>query len=617
MTNPIITASYSLLGRIIGDLMKGASQSVATQLEILNTPEKIKSLSKKLALYEFVKTIKSPDKSSRISSFFVPPCFMDSENTMFEASRVKDFGENEHCLIEGIAGQGKSIFMRHLLIEEIKLGQRLPILIELRKLTPEKDVREIAMQFMKALGFRSHEEIFNYLLDTGFAVLLLDGYDETPEECRMKLLDDLSMFALKYENLQIVVSSRPEASIGSVSWLKKIRICRLDKPKRDAIVRKICERVTADSLIAKLNKNTSLSELVDTPLFATLLSVVYRAELRLPETVHEFYDLVFATLLYRHDDHKEGFERPRKSGLGNHMFKSVFENFCFRTSLNGQLRLSQEAATQIFSESLKKEGADPLLSDNFFTDITKITCLLVRDGTEFQFLHKSIQEYFSAGYIKRLPEDTAKEFYQKILRSPQRISQLSQSIRFLCEVDSYRAYRFFMLPGLSLAIFNDDKRWNEIPLYKWPTPLIMDIAEACNARIFLGSSVKNRNFDDLAYTMSGYLVTTRYLLLEEFALNKLVISAYINLVKDMINKKLEKLSELLADEMIIAYDDPINPKLITSIQVEISRPLGLIIQDNLEGVVNGAGEMNKFRAKVSDMLALLELKRDSDLLDQI
>ena len=85
----------------------------------------------------------------------------------------------------------------------------------------------------------------------------------------------------------------------------------------------------------------------------------------------------------------------------------------------------------------------------------------------------------------------------------------------------------------------------------------------------------------------------------------------------MINKKLEKLSELLADEMIIAYDDPINPKLITSIQVEISRPLGLIIKDNLEGVVNGAGGMNYFRAKVSDMLALLERKRDSDLLDQI
>jgi hypothetical protein len=542
---------------------------------------------------------------------------MDSENTMYEASRVKDFGENEHCLIEGIAGQGKSIFMRHLLIEEIKLGQRLPILIELRKLTPEMDVREIAMQFMKALGFRSHEEIFNYLLDTGFAVLLLDGYDETPEECRMKLLDDLSMFALKYENLQIVVSSRPEASIGSVSWLKKIRICRLDKPKRDAIVRKICERVTADSLIAKLNKNTSLNELVDTPLFATLLSVVYRAELRLPETVHEFYDLVFATLLYRHDDHKEGFERPRKSGLGNHMFKSVFENFCFRTSLNGQLRFSQEAATDIFSTALRKEGADPSLSDNFFTDITKITCLLVRDGTDFQFLHKSIQEYFSAGYIKRLPEGTAKEFYDKILRSPLRISQLFQSIRFLCEVDSYRAYRFFMLPGLSLSIFNDDKRWNEIPFYKWPTPLIMDIADACNARIFLSFSKENGNFDTLAFTKSVAEATTRFLLLEEFGVNNLVISAYASLVNDMINKNLDILFDFPADGMIINYEDPMDPKLITSIHVDITRPLGLFIQDNLAEVVNGAGGMSDLRAKVIDMLELLKRKRDSDLLDQI
>jgi predicted NACHT family NTPase len=424
MTDPLISATSSLLVRLIGDIIKTASKSVALEVELLKTPAKIRSLSKKLASYEQVKTIQSPDRPSKISDFFVSPSFVDSDNGIVDAKLVSDFGDSEHPLIEGIAGQGKSIFMRQLLLEEIKLGQRLPILIELRKITSQKNLHQSGIQFLRALGFCRCEDIWTYLLEAEFAVLLLDGYDETPEECRMQLIDDISTLAMTYDQLRMVVTSRPEPSIKSVSCLKTIRICRLNKSKRDAIVKKICDRATASNLIVKLDKNPSLNEIVDTPLFATLLSIVYRAELRLPETVHEFYDVVFQTLLYRHDDQKEGLERPRKTGLGNHMFRMVFENYCFRTSLNAQLRFSQETATEIFAQALTKEGADPLLADKFFTDVTKITCLLVRDGSEYQFLHKSIQEYFSAGYIKRLPEDKAKDFYGRILISPHRITQL-------------------------------------------------------------------------------------------------------------------------------------------------------------------------------------------------
>jgi hypothetical protein len=316
MTEPLISAASSLLGRLIGDVVKTASKSVALEIEKFNTPLKIRSLSKKLASYEQVKTIQSPDKASKISSFFVSPSFVDSDNRIFDVRMVSDFGHNEHPLIEGIAGQGKSIFMRQLLLEEIKLGQRLPILIELRKITSQKNLHQSGIQFLRSLGFCRCEDIWSFLLKAGFAVLLLDGYDETPQECRMQLIDDINMLAMTYDQLRMVVTSRPESSIQSVSCLKTIKICRLDKSKRDAIIIKICGPATASNLIIKLDNNPSLDGIVDTPLFATLLSIVYRAELRLPETIHEFYDLVFQTLLYRHDDHKEGYERPRKSGLG-------------------------------------------------------------------------------------------------------------------------------------------------------------------------------------------------------------------------------------------------------------------------------------------------------------
>lgn len=615
MTDPLISASSSLLVRLIGDIIKTASKSVALELEIFKTPAKIKSLSKKLASYEQVKTIQSPDRASKLSSFFVSPSFVDSDNRIFDAKLVSDFGHSEHPLIEGIAGQGKSIFMRQLLLEEIKLGQRLPILIELRKITSQKDLRQSGIQFLRALGFCRCEDIWSYLLEAGFAVLLLDGYDETPEECRMQLIDDISTLAMTYDQLRMVVTSRPEPSIKSVSCLKTIRICRLSKSKRDAIIKKICDPATASNLIVKLDKNPSLNEIVDTPLFATLLSIVYRAELRLPETVHEFYDLVFQTLLYRHDDHKEGFERPRKSGLGNHMFRMVFENYCFRTSLNAQLRFSQETATEIFALALAKEGADLQLADKFFTDVTKITCLLVRDGSEYQFLHKSIQEYFSAGYIKRLPEDKARDFYGRILNSPHRITQLFQAILFLCEIDSYRAYKYFMLPGLSLSILKDDNRWSELSSHEWTSDLIFDILQDC-------TPLFNLNIDNdgkavqRGITVLGSTWSSRFIFLDYFRLIILILTSIADSLQARINSNPEALLEFPADVIQKEYD-PDEPSLRRCIQVICSHALFVTLQDDIVTTVNQSDIMRDFRVKVSSMLELLLRNEDSDLLDQI
>lgn len=120
MSDPLISAASSLIVRLTANLVKSATSAVAEEIEIFNTPSKIKSISRKLARLEMVKTIKNPDKPAKISSFFIAPLFQDIESKIFEATTVYDFGKDEHPLIEGIAGQGKSIFMRQLCIEELR-----------------------------------------------------------------------------------------------------------------------------------------------------------------------------------------------------------------------------------------------------------------------------------------------------------------------------------------------------------------------------------------------------------------------------------------------------------------------------------------------------------------
>lgn len=617
MADPLIAAASGLVGRLIGDFIKVASQSVANEVAEFSTPAKIKSLSRKLGSFEKIKTIKDPDKPIKISSFYISPSFSENPDTSFPAKTVDDFGNEEHTLIEGIAGQGKSVFMRQLCVEEIKLGRRLPVLIELRKITPGKGLRDFSLEYLRSVGFCRCEEIWKYLLESGFAVFLLDGYDEVPEQCRMQLIHDINMLAMGYDQLRIVLTSRPEPSIKGASCFRTVKMCRLDNSGRNAIIKKICDRSTASRLITKMAKNSSLSEIVDTPLFATLLCIVYRIERRLPEAVHEFYDMVFQTLLYRHDDHKEGYERPRKSGLGNHQFGNIFEHFCFHTSLKQQLRLTRQTATEHIAVALQKEGSDSALADKYFQDVVKITCLLVEDGSEYQFLHKSIQDYFSARYIKRLPEEQAKAFYAKLLEKPSKISQLSQSILFLYEIDSYRAYKYFSLPGLSFSLFESYGKWSDIHDYLWTGSLVLDVLTDAPIVVALKNQQNAFDMHSIHVVTGGkYTLTLRRAMLLHFDLLFLIVAISANLLA----KNISPNAEVLASR---------DPEAIELIGQGIADAQGLwpfmsgqVIQDldlqeELATLINESEEMNGFRARVKEMTDILLRSESNDFLELI
>jgi hypothetical protein len=618
MADPLVSAATGLLGRLTADLVKSASEAVAKEIEIFNTPSKIRSISRKLARLELVKTINSPDKPSKISSFYITPLFDDTESKIFEAKTVDDFGNGEHPLIEGIAGQGKSIFMRQLCIEELKLGRRLPILIELRKITNSKGLRDFAIEYLRAVGFIRCEEIWQYLLESGFAVLLLDGYDEVQEEFRMQLIHDINMLSVSFDQLRIIISSRPEASIKGVSCLRTVKMRRLDMMKRSAIIKKICDRNTASRLIDKMSVNSNLNEIVDTPLFATLLCIVYRAEHRLPETVHEFYDLVFQTLLYRHDQQKEGYERPRKSGLGNHQFSAVFEHFCIRTSLDQRLRLSQEKATEIIAIALAKEGCDTSLADKYFNDLTKITCLLVKDGTEYQFLHKSIQEYFSARYIKRLPEERAREFYQRIIDSPSRIMQLNQTIHFLYEIDAYRSCKYFVLPSLSLAFPSESGSLIEFPKPNCSSSLVKDIFSEVPVTVEFSSTGGELFLASIHIAPSPHdKRSLRRALLEHFDL----LLAIVTWAAQLLDEKQKETNQPILDcyvETVESTGFPVDSSFILDLDAKLvscSKAIeGLCLSDEIAAIVNSSDVWKRLLARVDGMVDFLQRMDSADLL---
>ena len=95
-------------------------------------------------------TVRTIWKSQPLSlqSFFHPPKLNFQGKPEF-VTRLSAFEDNS-VIIEGIVGQGKSIFLRSLAINEITSNdaQRLPIFIELKDLTSKTDLQGAIFRFL-------------------------------------------------------------------------------------------------------------------------------------------------------------------------------------------------------------------------------------------------------------------------------------------------------------------------------------------------------------------------------------------------------------------------------------------------------------------------------------
>jgi len=183
----------------------------------------------------------------------------------------------------------------------------------------------------------------------------------------------------------------------------------------------------------------------------TLLVISYKSYNELPNKLSDFYDALFQTLLQRHDGTKPGFIRKRGCTFDDSQYRNVFETLCILAKKFGQQSFGYKDINALATDAIKKSE----IQENaqcYIDDIVKITSLILRDGEEYRFIHKTVQEYYTASYIANKPESWAIEFYTRICTN-KLSSEWKQELEFLSEIDSYRFKKYYFLP-LGLEFFN-------------------------------------------------------------------------------------------------------------------------------------------------------------------
>lgn len=202
-----------------------------------------------------------------------------------------------------------------------------------------------------------------------------------------------------------------------MACLDIIKLDKLIKHEYKEVVYKISDnREYADALINVVESNKQdIKGILCTPLFITLLVISYKSYQQIPDQLSDFYDSLFRVLLQRHDGTKPSYVRPRKTNLNDAKFRDGFEYFCYLSKKHKKQNLTVDEMLTTAEDSLRKSNVNAEAND-FINDISDVTCLIINEGDEWCFIHKSIQEYFTASYIRKVPESSAKKIYTELAK---------------------------------------------------------------------------------------------------------------------------------------------------------------------------------------------------------
>ena len=353
-----------------------------------------------------VKTIFSDDAFIPLKSLYVNLNVSSKQKTIRDEDIVlnNDVGSVVIC---GTGGAGKTMLMKYITLMMLEDPKgKVPIFVELRNLPAHKqeDFYENIYKLLTRERDHKNFDIFIEGLRAGIFTILFDGLDEVKPDQKEQIFSSIQRIALDFPEVRVIASTRPEIDTRSWDTLRTFHVDGLSHEQAKLLISKISfdETLKQDflNLLTKefYGKHTTFLEV---PLLCSLMLLTFNEYKEIPSRLTVFYDQAFETLFRKHDRLKEGhFKREFKSNLPSDRFRSIFSAFCYRTLAFNELSFSDEK----FLTHIRRAAEDcevTINPDDYAYDIVSNVCMIMRDGLDLHFIHRSFQEYFAAIYIIR------------------------------------------------------------------------------------------------------------------------------------------------------------------------------------------------------------------------
>lgn len=379
--------------------------------------------------YGSVRTLLNPYQQTPVRSIYVcndiernvpvPGRFRNTYTTEY----IHDAGAQDLALcsnfviIIGTGGIGKSMMIRHLLLDAIERYPEdgvVPIFLML------KDYDVSSGSLFEYLVTKIHNfspgitvEQLMFLLDEGRCLLLLDGLDEVGTKQADAFEKKLEEFIDRFPDNQYVVSSRPHRTFSSYSRFTILKIRPFTKDQALALVDKLeCSADDAsikEEFRERLNSSLYYThrQFAENPLLLTIMYMTYELFRHVPSKMHLFYRDAYDALSKSHDALK-GLKRPSETGLTADEFAEWFSEFCARTYYDEKYEFTDFEFAEYFN-SLTQHAKRPdrlIEAKAFRDDLCDNLCLMYFESGKYHFTHRSFQEYFCALFFSKQKDRT-------------------------------------------------------------------------------------------------------------------------------------------------------------------------------------------------------------------
>ncbi len=350
-------------------------------------------------------------------------------------------------IIVGKAGQGKTTTLRKIVLREmLKEDGYIPLIITLRtvewKPDEEINIYTVVSNEFSEIGLSIHQDAVPALLQSKSVLLCFDGFDEVPFGYRDKALRLIRRAHHEY-NSPCIVTTRPNTEI--LYEQGGFEIAELLDLQIEEVVKIIKNNKTLDSeyrkvLIEALHSTPDLNSVLVTPLLVDVYMSVFGNLKSTPKSEIDFYDELFWALINKHDRFK-AFIRPSKSGLTFKQLYKVFLRASAAIALKyNTLSFSEHVLEDIFSTCANKLKYEDHKNASHL-DIVDKTSLIIVDGDELTYIHKTILEYHTAVWIKSLPTTQRGDFYKHLADNYDQ--KFENILRYSSKIDSALFYEYF------------------------------------------------------------------------------------------------------------------------------------------------------------------------------
>ena len=380
---------------------------------------------------------------------FYVPLDIKSKNKTISAPGICDVLDlANNTIIMGSAGCGKSMFVRHLLLDSLLSKTRVPIFVELRQFNMfDGDLFQLIIRSLTTHKFTIDAEYVRKAIEMGHFILFLDGYDEVAHERRQHVRNTIHEFAKLNDKNAVILTSRPDPELEGWQSFSLAQVAPLSLDQAYSLVEKLPfddklkTRFLTDLRADLFRKHQSF---LSNPLLLSIMLLSYGQSASIPTKLSVFYNQAYEALFERHDVLKNGFKRQVLSPLDIQDFARLFSAFCLQAYDKRKLEFTHTEALEYIESSQNLVGIR-CNKDNYLKDLIQAVCLMVQDGLQIVYAHRSFQEYFAARFICEAGPEVQEQLIKKYTHMVRRDSVFSMLHEMRAEIIE----RYYIMPGLN------------------------------------------------------------------------------------------------------------------------------------------------------------------------